>query len=108
MTNTRDTATEPITTAGAAERRSRRLDLRVTPTEEAMIRQAAGHRRQSVTEFLIEAALGAAQRSVDDQRRIVLMNEVFDRLVDEMDEPGQVIPALAQLIKRPRRLKLPD
>lgn len=107
MANTRDTATEPVATAGD-ERRSRRLDVRVTPTEEALIRQAAARRRQSVTEFLVDAALNTAERTIDDERRTVLMNEVFDRLVDEMEEPGQAIPALAQLINRPRRLKLPE
>jgi uncharacterized protein (DUF1778 family) len=96
------------TDAPVGERRSRRLDLRVTPTEEALIRQAAAGRRQTVTEFLVEAALTAADRAIQDDRRIVLMNEVFDRLVDELDEPEQAIPALAQLINRPRRLKLPD
>jgi uncharacterized protein (DUF1778 family) len=100
--------TMATTETPVGERRSRRLDLRVTPTEEALIRQAATGRRQSVTEFLVEAALTAADRAIQDDRRIVLMNEVFDRLVDELDEPEQVIPALAQLIKRPRRLQLPD
>jgi uncharacterized protein (DUF1778 family) len=61
-----------------------------------------------MTEFLVEAALTAADHAIQDDRRIVLMNEVFDRLVEEFDEPEQAIPALAQLIKRPRRLKLPD
>jgi uncharacterized protein (DUF1778 family) len=49
-----------------------------------------------------------AERTIEDERRIVLMNEVFDRLVEEMEEPEQAIPALAQLIKRPRRVKLPE
>jgi len=100
--------TPPTTEMPVGERRSRRLDLRVTPTEEALIRQAAAGRRQSVTEFLVEAALSAADRAIQDDRRIVLMNEVFDRLVDEFDEPEQAIPALSQLINRPRRLKLPE
>lgn len=61
-----------------------------------------------MTEFLVAAAAAAADRAIQDKRRIVLMNEVFDRLVGEFDEPEQVIPALAQLMKRPRRLTLPE
>ncbi len=38
----------------------------------------------------------------------MLMNEVFDRLVDEINAPEEVVPALANLIRRPRRLKLPE
>jgi len=90
------------------ERRSERLDLRVTPTEASFIRQAAASRRQSVTEFLTSAAIQAAERAIEQDRRVVLMNEVFDRLVDEMDGLEEVVPALANLIKRPRRLKLPE
>ena len=90
------------------ERRSERFDLRVTPSEAAFIRQAAASRRQSVTEFLTGATVQAATQAVDEDRRVVLMNEVFDRLVDELGSPEQVVPALANLVKRPRRLKLPD
>jgi uncharacterized protein (DUF1778 family) len=90
------------------ERRSERLDLRVTPSEAAFIRQAAASRRQSVTEFLTEAAVAAAARAVQEDRRVVLMNEVFDRLVAELDEPAKVVPALAALLKRPRQVELPD
>jgi len=92
----------------AGERRSERLDLRVTPSEAAFIRQAAASQRQSVTEFLTSAAVAAATTAADQERRVVLMNEVFDRLVDELDEPEQAIPALAALIKRPRRLRMPE
>jgi uncharacterized protein (DUF1778 family) len=102
---------QSMTAAYAAvpgERRSERLDLRVTPTEASFIRQAAASRRQSVTEFLTAAAIQAAERAIEQDRRVVLMNEVFDRLVDEMDGPEEVVPALANLIKRPRRLKLPE
>ena len=107
-TRARSDQTTSGTDAVTDERRSRRLDLRLTPTEEALIRQAAAGRRQSVTEFLVEAALAAADQALPDDRRIVLMNKVFDRLVDELDGPEQAIPALAQLIKRPRRFQLPE
>jgi uncharacterized protein (DUF1778 family) len=103
---TTDTASESGLSAG--ERRSERIDLRVTPSEAAFIRQAAASRRQSVTEFLTAAAVQAASVAAEEERRVVLMNEVFDRLVDELDEPEQAIPALAELIRRPRRLRMPE
>ena len=90
------------------EQRSKRFDLRVTPSEAAFIRQAAASRRQSVTEFLTTAAIEAATRAIDEDRRIVLINEVIDRLAQEMEREDELVPALANLIKRPRRFKLPD
>jgi uncharacterized protein (DUF1778 family) len=93
---------------GGGEQRSERLNLRVTPTEAAEIRQAAEARRQSVTEFLVEAATAYAERAMTEDRRLVLMNEVFDRLVEEMDGPDQPVDALVELIKRPRRVQLPE
>lgn len=103
------TEASPTTTdtLDAGERRSERIDLRVTPTEAALIRQAAASRRQSVTEFLTSAAVQAASGAAEEDRRVVLMNEVFDRLVDQLDEPAQLVPALAELIRRPRRLRMP-
>jgi uncharacterized protein (DUF1778 family) len=102
---TADTHAVPDLVAG--ERRSERIDLRVTPSQAAFIRQAAASRRQTVTEFLTDAAVRAATAAAEEERRVVLMNEVFDRLADELDEPEEVIPTLAALIQRPRRLQMP-
>ena len=90
------------------EHRTERFDLRVTPSEAAFIRQAAASRRQSVTEFLTNGAVQAAAQAVEEDRRIVLMNEVFDRLAEEMEGSDEVVPALANLVRRPRRFKLPE
>ena len=93
-------------TAVPGEHRSERLDLRVTPTEASFIRQTAASRRQSVTEFLTSAAIQVAERAIEQDRRVVLMNEVFDRLVDEMDGPEEVVPMLST--SRPGPSPAPD
>lgn len=108
MTTKTSLTTPSADTLVAGERRSERLDIRVTPSEAAFIRQAAASRRQSVTEFLTSAAVAAAAVAPEEERRVVLMNEVFDRLADELEEPEQAIPALAELIRRPRRLRMPE
>ena len=90
------------------EHRTERFDLRVTPSEAAFIRQAAASTRQSVTEFLTNGAVQAAAQAIEEDRRIVLMNEVFDRLAEEMEGSDEIVPALANLIRRPRRFKLPE
>jgi uncharacterized protein (DUF1778 family) len=103
-----DSQTSTTSSADPLERRTERIDLRVTATEAAFIRQAAASQRQTVTEFLVEAATSRAEQTQQEQQRIVLMNEVFDRLVQELDQPEQTIPQLAALIRRPRRAHMPE
>lgn len=91
-----------------AQRRSERLNLRLTSEEAAIVRQAAAERKQSVTAFVVEAALAARDRALSEDRRLVLANAVFDCLVAEMSEDDEPIEALVQLLKRPRKLELPE
>jgi len=94
--------------ASAEEPRSQRFNLRATPSQDAIIRQAAAARRMSVTDFMLEASLAEAQRALHEDRRLVLMNEVFDRLAEELDESDEPVQALVELIKRPRTLRMPE
>jgi uncharacterized protein (DUF1778 family) len=107
-----------VVTAGAKHRqraapksagqRTERLGLRLTPDELAQIRQGAEARRMSITAFIIEAALSSVDRAISEDRRTVVANAVFDRLVDEMEEPAQVIDSLAKLLTERRgRAHLP-
>ena len=89
--------------------RTERLGLRLTPDELAQIRQGAEARRMSVTAFIIEAALNSVEGAINEDRRTVVANAVFDRLVDEMEEPAQIIDSLARLLtERRRRVRLPE
>lgn len=85
-----------------AGQRTERLGLRLTPDELAQIRQGAEARRMSVTAFIIEAALNSVERAITEDRRTVVANAIFDRLVNEMEEPAQVIDSLAKLLTERR------
>ena len=85
-----------------ARQRTERLGLRLTPDELAQIREGAEARGMSVTAFIIEAALNSVDRAITEDRRTVVANAIFDRLVDEMDEPAQVIDSLAKLLTERR------
>lgn len=99
-----ESAVEPARTQPKTER----FNLRATADEAAIIRQAAAARRQSVTEFLIESALTAANHALSEDRRQVLANAVFDRIAEELAEEPKTIEALAALLKRPRKVQLPE
>lgn len=89
--------------------RSERFNLRATPAEAALVRQAAYSRRQSVTEFLLTAGLAEARVAVAENERLEVAAAVYDRLARELkDEPGEVVDALVEALKQPRRLQLPE
>ena len=62
----------------------------------------------SVSAFMIDAALSSVDQAIAEDRRIVVANAVFDRIVDEMAEPEDFIDSLADLLKNRRgRVRLP-
>jgi len=78
--------------------RSRRIDVRITDAEDAMIREAAALTGQTVTAFLLSAAQERARELLDERRHIVISDRAFERFVAELDEPGQPVPVLAELL----------
>jgi len=77
--------------------RSRRIDVRITDAEDAMIREAAALTGQTVTAFLLSAAQERARELLDERRHIVISDRALERFVAELDEPGQPVPELAEL-----------
>lgn len=82
---------------------SGRLNFRVRPEKERTLRQAAEVAKESLTDFVMHAA---------EQRAEVLLAthtlvpaDYFDRMLEAMDRPPQVLPQLADAAKRSRRMK---
>lgn len=82
--------------------RSRRIDVRVTDAQDAVIREAAALAGQTVTAFLLSAAQDRARELLDERRHLVMSDRAFERFVAELDEPGQPVPELAELFALPR------
>lgn len=81
--------------------RSRRIDIRVTDAQDAIIREAAALAGQTVTAFLLRAAQDRARELLDERRHLVMSDRAFERLVAELDEPGQPVPELIELFALP-------
>ncbi|HLN05053.1 MAG TPA: DUF1778 domain-containing protein [Acidimicrobiales bacterium] len=85
------------TTQGPSRRH--RLEVRVTPEQEALIRQAADLEHETVTSFLLETATDRARRVLKARSTVTLSNEAFDRFYAALDEPAKNVPELVDLFR---------
>lgn len=83
-----------------------RIEVRVTPEQDALIRQAADIEDITVTSFVLETVTTRAKRVVKDHHDLVLSNKAFDRFLAELDKPAQAVPELVELFNR--HPKLPE
>jgi uncharacterized protein (DUF1778 family) len=83
-----------------AQTRSERINLRVDPEVDALLREAAALEHKSLSAFLLDAAREKAQRTLDTYRRIEVSAEEFDRLEAELERPAQVVQPLLRLAER--------
>jgi uncharacterized protein (DUF1778 family) len=81
--------------------RDERLNLRTTAEQGATIRAAAETRGISVTDFVVDNAMMAAQQVLADRVHFTWSAEDFDRFLEILDRPAQVNPRLRELLSRP-------
>ena len=86
--------------------RRQRLEMRVTPQQDAVIRQAARLENTTVTAFVLDTATARAQKVIRKHQDLMLGNAAFDRFLAELDKPARAVPQLVQLFER--NLKLPE
>jgi len=84
--------------------RRHRLEVRVTPDQDALIRQAADLEDTTVTAFVLDTVTSRAKRVVKQHQDLVLSNEAFDRFLAELDRPAEAVPALIELFRENPKL----
>lgn len=82
--------------------RARRIDVRVTDQQDALIREAAAAAGQTVTAFLLSAAEDRAHSLLDDRRHLVMSDRAFAAFAAALDAPSEQVPALDELFSLPR------
>ena len=82
--------------------KSSRLNLRVAPEDEALLRRAAAEAGESVSEFLVESARVRAEMLLADRVRFVLDDEQWDAFQASIERPARDWPELRALFQRPR------
>lgn len=85
----------------AAAKTSRR-NLRVSPADDDLFRQAAAVIGESVSEFLVESGRERAEMILADRTQFVLDRSAWDAFTAALDRPAEVKPAVVDLIHRSR------
>lgn len=83
-----------------AETRDERLHLRLSPTDDGLIRAAAEAAHLSITEFVVQAARLSAARTLADRDHVVLDAHTWDALDRVVSRTGRRNPKTAELFER--------
>jgi len=88
-------------TPKATRRKEARLAMRLTPDQDALIRDAAAVTGQSLTEFVTTAAVARAEDTLADRRVFRLDDAAWTEFAAILDRPAKCIPELAELLDDP-------
>lgn len=78
-------------------RRGRRIDIRVTDTQDAAIREAAALAGETLSAFLLTAAEQRASELLEGRRHLVMSHHSFEQFCAVVEQPGAAIPELQEL-----------
>jgi len=82
----------------AKESKTERIDIRTTIAAKQLLQQAAATSDKSVSEFLLDNGLQAAQATLADRRLFVLDDDRYQAFQAALDRPTQTKPQLEQLL----------
>ena len=90
-------ATHPILT----ERRTEKLDVRVSPAAKAKLQAAAIAVHRSMSDFVMESALTRAEETLAERRVFGLDAEKWAAFQAALDAPPRALPRLQALLDEP-------
>jgi uncharacterized protein (DUF1778 family) len=79
-----------------------RIELRAAPEQEQRIRSAAGLVNQSLTSFMLTAAVERADAVIATWSTTTVSSEFFDQLLQALERPAQSNEALTRAVERRR------
>jgi uncharacterized protein (DUF1778 family) len=82
--------------------KTQRIEMRTDRASEARITQAARVARTSVSAFVLDAAVAAADRMLARSDNTVMPTDMFDALIETLDTADHA-PTLTRAAARPRR-----
>jgi len=85
----------------ATRRKDARLAMRLTPDQDALIRDAAATTGQSLTEFVTTASVTRAEETLANRRVFRLDDAAWAEFAAILDRPAERIPELAKLLNKP-------
>ena len=90
-------ATQPLVT----ERRTEKLDVRVSRSAKAKLQAAASASHRSMSDFVMESALSKAEETLAERRIFVLNAENWAAFQAALDAPARTLPRLKALLDEP-------
>jgi uncharacterized protein (DUF1778 family) len=85
----------------ATERRTEKLDLRISRPAKAKLMAAAAASRRSMSEFVMESAMARADEALADRRIFTLNAEAWKAFHAALDGPVKPLPRLRKLLEGP-------
>jgi len=82
------------------EGRDGRIELRATGAEKRLLAAAAAYERLDLTSFIMRIMLPAARDVVDRAERIVLSERDTQRVLELLEHPPKLTPALRAAARR--------
>ena len=78
-----------------------RFSIRASATQKRVIAEAARIKDTTISDFVLEQSLTAAQQIIADQVQFRLPKKQWKEFCDALDAPPKTIPALRQLLTNP-------
>jgi uncharacterized protein (DUF1778 family) len=85
----------------ASPQRSDKLDIRISPEAKRMLQEAARERHTTISQFVLDSALGAAQQVLAERTRIGLTSEAWAAFLAALDGPPERHPRMERLLREP-------
>ena len=93
--------TKTNTMRKASTQKASRFSIRVSATQKRVIAEAARIKDTTISDFVLEQSLTAAQQVIADQVQFKLPKKQWKEFCDALDAPPRMIPALRKLLKKP-------
>ncbi|MGD0735710.1 MAG: DUF1778 domain-containing protein [Terracidiphilus sp.] len=84
----------------------RRINARISDTEEALLRQGANRKGQTMTEFIVESACAVAEIELAEQKEFTLPPAQWQAFLAALDKPTEFKPQLHRLLTEPSVIEL--
>jgi uncharacterized protein (DUF1778 family) len=83
--------------------KSDRVEARLSSDQRDRIGRAAAYTGESLSTFIVSAAVQRAEDVIAEHSSTVVPSEYFDQLLAALDEPPEASPRLAAAARRARR-----
>jgi uncharacterized protein (DUF1778 family) len=81
--------------------KTERLNLRLTPAQDATLRRAADAKGVAVSEYVLSHAVEAAEADLADRRVFLVNDEAWCQLQEALDRPPRPPARLRRLLDKP-------